>query len=331
MSTTASVSREVVLDVRNLTTAFSGLGSGRTSTVVNAVSFDIARGESLALVGESGSGKSMTALSILGLVPPSAEVTSGEVLLSGRDLRAVSQEELRKLRGRSIGFVSQDPGASLSPVLTIRKQFEDTLRQNTDLRGALLDARIVELLSLVGIADGETRLRGYAHELSGGQKQRVAIAIAIACEPQLLIADEPTTALDVTIQAQIVALLLDLQRRLGMSMLWVTHDLALVSEIAGRVCVFYAGSIVEAGPTREVIAQPQHPYTRALLHSMPRTTGRDKERLAAIPGSPPLFTELPRGCSFSPRCPSTTAQCFEEAPTLTAQHARNVACFNAGR
>ncbi len=320
-----------LLDVRGLMTRIPVEGGGVVSAV-NGVSFQVARGESLALVGESGSGKSMCVLSILGLVPKPGRVTSGEARLGGRDLVSLPASELRKVRGREIGMVFQDPATSLNPVLTIGRQVTEGLRAHFEMSEAARRSRAIELLSLVGIPDAADRLASFPHEFSGGQRQRILIAMAIACEPSLLIADEPTTALDATIQAQIVGLLKDLQKRLGMAILWITHDLALVAGLAERVAVMYAGSMVETASTRDLFKRPRHPYTLGLLKAMPRTDARHDggESLVPIPGAPPDLRGELVGCAFAPRCSRVIERCrTERPPLLPVGPGHEAACFRS--
>jgi len=299
-----------LLSVRDLRINFA-TESGPV-TVVDGVSFDVAPGEVVGLVGESGSGKSMTSLGVMRLIPtPPGWIEGGTVRLMGKDLLAMSPAELRRVRGKDMSMIYQDPMSSLNPAFTIGNQLVETLGLHTDLRGRRAWDRAAELLDMVGIADPRVRLKQYPHELSGGMRQRVVIAQALACEPKLLIADEPTTALDVTIQAEILDLLRSLQRELDMSMIFVTHDLGVVADICDRVIVLYAGQIVEQAPVEELFRSPQHPYTRALLKAMPQVTGAG-ERLFAIPGVVPLPAELPAGCRFGPRCASYQAECGEQ-------------------
>lgn len=323
--------RAALLDVRGLTTRIPAEG-GSAVQAVNGVSFQVGRGESLAMVGESGSGKSMTALSVLGLVPRPGRVTSGHAFFDGVNLLALPPDELRRVRGRGIGIVFQDPATSLNPVLAIGKQLTEGLREHFAMSGAARRDRAIELLSLVGIPDAGDRLLSYPHEFSGGQRQRILIAMAIACEPSLLIADEPTTALDATIQAQIVELLKGLQKRLGMAILWITHDLALVAGLVERVAVMYAGSIVETAPVRDLFKRPRHPYTRGLLRAMPRPDARHEggETLAPIPGAPPDLREEIAGCAFAPRCSMAVDRCRAERPPLVAlDPGHQAACFRS--
>jgi oligopeptide/dipeptide ABC transporter ATP-binding protein len=287
--------------------------------VVDGVSFELGAGEVLGLVGESGSGKSLAMLAIMGLLPPAARLAGGEIRLRGCDLRAMPPAELEAARGRDLAMIFQDPMTSLNPVLTIGRQIVETLRiHNPALDAAACRARAAGLLGMVGVPDPARRLRQYPHEFSGGMRQRVMIAIAMANDPVLLIADEPTTALDVTIQAQVMRVLTAARARTGSAMLLVTHDLGLVAENAGRVAVMYGGRIAETGPVADVFARPSHPYTIGLLRSLPRLDG-EVDMLFAIPGQPPGL-DRPPGCIFQPRCglAAGRAPCRESAPTLAA-------------
>jgi len=302
----------MLLEIKNLTLDFrTDAGFVRA---VDGVSLSIAAGETVCLVGESGSGKSVTALSIARLVPtPPARYAAGEILLNGRDVLKMSQAELCQIRGGAVSYVFQEPGASLNPVFRVRRQILESLRLHRP--SAATDAEVIRLLKLVGIPAPESRLRDYPHQLSGGMQQRVMIAMAIAAEPKLLIADEPTTALDVTIQAQILDLLRDLKQRLGMSILLITHNLGIVGDIADRVAVMYAGQIVEQAPARELLRRPLHPYTQALMNSVPKL-GETAARLTAIPGTVPHLGEFPLGCRFHPRCGKAQADCSQKPPEL---------------
>jgi oligopeptide/dipeptide ABC transporter ATP-binding protein len=320
---------DALLEVRDLRTyIYTRRGVVKA---VDGASFSVRRGETLGIVGESGSGKSMTCLSILRLVPePGGRIVAGAIAFDGEDLLAKSREEMRELRGSQIAMILQDPMASLNPALTVGEQIAETLRLHRGLRGRALDARIVELLSQVRISDPERRVHAYPHQMSGGIRQRVAGAIAISCEPSLLIADEPTTSLDVTIQAQYLRLLKDIQRETNLAMIFVTHDLGIVAKLCDRVAVMYAGRIVETGRTRDIFDRPRHPYTIGLLSCLPTLTlGRDP--LVAIEGQPPDLATLPPGCSFAPRCPMAEARCHASAPALevTAPD-HQVACLRAG-
>lgn len=322
----AEPSRGAALEVRDLRTSFPD-GSERRN-VVDGVSLAVAPGETLALVGESGCGKSMTALSILRLVPRPGRIESGSVRLGGRDVLALSVGEMRRVRGGEIGMIFQEPMTSLNPVQRVGPQVMEAIRLHRATSLAAARRRTVELFEQVGIPDPEERLRAYPHHLSGGMKQRVMIAMALASEPRVLIADEPTTALDVTIQAQILDLLRGLQRELGMAVLLITHDLGIVNEIADRVAVMYAGRIVEEAPRRDLLAAPRHPYTQGLLRSLP---GRAQpgERLEEIPGTVPPPSEWPRGCRFVTRCARAFEPCPEIDPGPTTVGAEHTACCHA--
>jgi oligopeptide transport system ATP-binding protein len=290
-----------VLDVKGLKTVFRTRGG--EIHAVNDVSFHLRKGELLGVVGESGSGKSVTMMSLIGLLPsPPADVRGGSVILNGRDILKISPEELRKVRGAKIGFIFQDPMTSLNPVFTLGNQIMEPLIEHMGMTKAQASARAVELLELVGIPDAKSRLTAYPHQFSGGMRQRVMIAIALACDPDLLIADEPTTALDVTIQAQILELVKELRRKLGMAIIWITHDLGVIAGIADRVMVMYGGQIVEQAPVTELFANPQHPYTRALLKTIPAMSGVRETRLKVIEGQPPIMTSAPDACPFRARC-----------------------------
>ena len=279
---------------------------------VDDVSFHIARGETLGLVGESGSGKSMSALAVIGLVPPPGRIAAGAVRFDGRDLTGLREKEMRRIRGASVGFVFQEPMTALNPVFTIGSQLVETLAAHSIATGRAAEQKAVELLEAVRLPDPERRLRDYPHQLSGGQRQRALIAMALACNPALLIADEPTTALDVTVQAEILDLLREMKERFGLALLLITHDLGVVAETADRVAVMYAGRIVEQSPVADLFANPLHPYTRGLLGSMP---GREQGRhLRAIPGVVPPLGALPPGCTFAPRCPDRFEPCDKARP-----------------
>jgi oligopeptide/dipeptide ABC transporter ATP-binding protein len=311
----ASPAPEPVLEVRNLCVRF-GTKRG-TAEVVNGLDYAVAAGETLAIVGESGSGKSVGVLAVLGLVPqPPARIT-GEVVFEGRNLLELSERELRAVRGNRIAMIFQDPMTSLNPVLTIGRQITESMELHLGLDDRAARRRAVELLDRVGIPSPGRRLDDYPHQFSGGMRQRVMIAIGLACDPAVLIADEPTTALDVTIQAQIVDLVADLQAELGMAVLWITHDLGVVAGIADRVLVMYAGQVVECAEVLGLYEDPRHPYTQGLLASLP-VLGEERPReLVAIPGLPPDPTTLPPGCAFAPRCPyRLDDRCLTERPPL---------------
>jgi oligopeptide/dipeptide ABC transporter ATP-binding protein len=311
-----------LLEVESLTTRFRG--EAGTITAVDGVSFTLDRGETLAIVGESGSGKTTAALSLLRLVP----VAQGAVRLNGRDLLALGERELTTVRGAEIGMVFQEPMTSLNPVLTIGEQITEVLHTHAVAHGAAARARAVELLGLVGIPDPQQRFESYPHTLSGGMRQRAMIAMAIACSPKLLIADEPTTALDVTVQAQVLDLLRDLLSRLSIGLLLITHDLGVVAELADRIAVMYAGRIVETAPAAILFAQPLHPYTAGLL-SASLGFADDAGPLTEISGHPPDLTALPAGCAFAPRCPRADTRCRVETPSLRGEGGRQVACHHA--
>ncbi|MDP2733418.1 MAG: ABC transporter ATP-binding protein [Hoeflea sp.] len=317
-----------ILDVQGLRTVFRTRGG--EVHAVNSVDFHLHPGELLGVVGESGSGKSVTMMSLLRLLPsPPAEMRDGKVMFDGQDLLKISPEQLRKVRGSKIGFIFQDPMTSLNPVYTIGFQLAEPLRAHLGMSKPQARARSIELLQLVGIPDPERRLKDYPHQFSGGMRQRVMIAIALACDPQVLIADEPTTALDVTIQAQIIELVKELRRKLGMAIIWITHDLGVIAGIADRVMVMYAGQVVEEGPVNEIFKDPQHPYTQALLKTVPAVRGPRAERLQVIEGQPPIMYEAPVACSFRNRCQYAFAKCAMENPALVPVSApgHRAACF----
>lgn len=298
-----------MLQVSHLTTVFD-TPSG-SLTAVDDVSFEVRAGETLGLVGESGSGKSVTALSVMQLVEPPGRITHGRIVFKGRDLLGLRESEMRAIRGADIALVFQEPMTALNPVFTVGDQIAEALSVHDRASGAAARQRAVELLESVKIPEAAARVRDYPHQLSGGQRQRVLIAMAVACRPSLIIADEPTTALDVTIQAEILDLLREMKTAYELSMLLVTHDLGVIAETADRVAVMYAGRIVEHGPVRDVLRQPQHPYTRGLISSMP---GRSRERLRTIEGTVPTLGALPVGCAFHPRCPDRFAPCTAAVP-----------------
>ena len=320
-----------VLDVRGLKTVFRTRGG--EVHAVNTVSFHLHKGELLGVVGESGSGKSCTMMSLVGLLPsPPADVRAGQVLLDGRDILKIAPEELRNVRGARIGFVFQDPMTSLNPVFTVGNQIMEPMIRHMGMTKAQAADRAVELLELVGISDARARLKSYPHQFSGGMRQRVMIAIALACDPDVLIADEPTTALDVTIQAQILELVKDLRQKLGMAIIWITHDLGVIAGIADRVVVMYGGQIVEQAPVKQLFGNPQHPYTRALLKTIPSLTGRRAARLQVIEGQPPIMLSEPTACPFRARCAYAHDRCQRENPLRRAigdgavGHGHDVAC-----
>jgi len=326
-----SQSDEVVLDIRNLQTSFfTEAGEVRA---VDRVSFQVRRGKTLGIVGESGCGKSVTSLSIMRLVPePPGKIAGGEILYRGKDLLKLSPPEMRKIRGDEISMIFQEPMTSLNPVFTIGNQICEAIELHQGLKPKEARARAIEMLKLVGIPAAEERIDEYPHQLSGGMRQRVMIAMALSCTPNVLIADEPTTALDVTIQAQILELLRELQKKLGMAIILITHDLGVVAEVADEVAVMYAGKVVEQGSVRDIFKNPKHPYTRGLLNSIP-TLSRDptgkvkKDRLETIPGIVPNLLQLPKGCRFQERCQWASDRCRGEEPELrVVQGSHQVRC-----
>jgi oligopeptide/dipeptide ABC transporter ATP-binding protein len=296
---------------------------------VDGVSFVLRHGETLGLVGESGSGKTITSLAVMGLLEkPPAEIAGGRVIFEGRDLLRLSEAALSDLRGARMSMVFQEPMTSLNPVMTVGRQIDEPLVRHAGLSGVAARARTVELLAMVGIPDPQTAARSFPHQLSGGMRQRVMIAIALSCRPAVLVADEPTTALDVSVQAQILALLDDLQREMGTAILLITHDLAVIAETAHRVAVMYAGRIVESGTVESVFAAPLHPYTQGLLRSIPLIERTRPAALPEIPGVVPPPWALPAGCAFAPRCLYADAHCHAARPTLDPRgDGREVACW----
>jgi oligopeptide/dipeptide ABC transporter ATP-binding protein len=315
-----------LLEVEDLRTHF--FTRRGVTRAVDGVSFTLHTGETLALVGESGSGKSVTCLSLVRLVPePAGRIVGGRVLFAGEDLLQKSPAEMRRVRGKQIAMVLQDPLTSLNPALTIGTQVSEVVRLHQGLRGAPLRERVLESLRRLRISAAETRLGHYAHQFSGGMRQRVSSAIALSCAPRLLIADEPTTALDVTIQAQYLELLKDVQASAGVAVILVTHDFGIVAAIADRVAVMYAGRIVEMGSTLEVFDNPSHPYTRALLRCLPDVAST-RSQLVEIGGQPPDLSRLPRGCPFAPRCPERQAVCDEAfPPTVDVASGHTASCW----
>jgi oligopeptide/dipeptide ABC transporter ATP-binding protein len=315
-----------LLDVQRLTTVFDV--GGRPLPAVDDVSFEVRQGETLGLVGESGCGKSMIALSILRLVQPPGRIAGGRVLFNGRNLLSLPEREMRKVRGAGIALIFQEPMTALNPVFTIGDQIAEAVLVHGLATKAEAGRRAVALLEAVRIPEPARRAREYPHQLSGGMRQRVLIAMALACRPSLVIADEPTTALDVTIQAQILDLLAEMRASFKLSMVLISHDLGVIAGSADRVAIMYAGRIVEQGPVRDLFRTPAHPYTKALLASIPG--GRAGSRLGAIEGTVPPLAELPKGCAFAPRCPESLAECRERAPGITHPGPdRDVRCFAA--
>jgi peptide/nickel transport system ATP-binding protein len=337
LQATPETRADVLLDVEALRTYF--FLRGGTLKAVDGVSFQLRPHETLAIVGESGCGKSMTALSLMRLIPdPPGKIVGGAVKLDGRDLLALDETEMRRVRGKDVSMIFQEPMTSLNPVMTIGNQIAEALLLHEGLSRREALRRAVDILRLVRIPEPEQRLKQYPHELSGGMRQRVMIAMALACNPKVLIADEPTTALDVTIQAQILDIILDLQKKLGTALILITHDLGVVAETAQRVIVMYAGKKVEEAPVGELFARPLHPYTHGLMASIPRLDlmrgagDSTKQRLQEIKGIVPPLTNLPPGCAFAPRCPFADERCRREAPAYEEKHpAHWAACWHSDR
>ena len=324
---------EKVLEVKNLVVEFRT--ERGTIKAANGVNFDVFKGKTVGIVGESGSGKSVTALAIMGLIPnPPGRIADGQIIFNGKNLVNVEMNDMRKIRGNKIAMIFQEPMTSLNPVFTIGNQIEEVLElHQTNLSAKERKLKAIDMLRLVGIPSPEKRVDEYPHQLSGGMRQRVMIAIALSCEPDILIADEPTTALDVTIQAQILELMKKLQRELGMGIMLITHDLGVVAETCDAVSVMYCGQIVESADVKTLFKNPQHPYTKGLMNSIPSfdsTTGHKKERLQTIEGMVPSLFDLPVGCSFQARCPNVTEKCRVQPGPALKEIAPNhfVSCFN---
>lgn len=319
--------QEKILEVRNLRTRFH-IAEG-TIYAVNGISFHLKRAETIAVVGESGCGKSVTMMSILRLIPvPPGEICSGEALYNSVDLLKLSDEELQHIRGKEIAMVFQDPMTALNPVLSIGRQLSEPLRIHYGLDRREIRQRSIELLAKVGIPDPDRSLNEYPHQFSGGQRQRIMIAMALACSPSILIADEPTTALDVTIQAQIVELIQSLRQDINMAVIWITHDLGVVAGLADRVIVMYAGYILEEALVDDLYHTPLHPYTQALLAALPRVDQRRDRRLRSIPGAPPNLLVEPKGCPYTARCEWVMPRCIAEMPPLfESSSTHRVACW----
>ncbi|MBP6178417.1 MAG: ABC transporter ATP-binding protein [Anaerolineales bacterium] len=318
---------DLLLDIQGLETQFKTPDG--IVHAVNGVSFDLKEGETLGVVGESGCGKSVTMLSVLGLIPsPPGKVVNGKAFFFGQDLLKMSNEEIRHVRGAQISMVFQDPMTSLNPVLTIGKQLEEPLVLHIGMTKNQARERAAELLGMVGIPNAKDRLNDYPHQYSGGMRQRVMIAMALACSPQVLIADEPTTALDVTIQAQIMDLVKRLRDELGMAIVWITHDLGVVAGLAKRVLVMYGGFIIEEASVKDLFANPSHPYTIGLLGSLPRVDEQQHTKLYSIEGQPPVLYQKPTACPFAPRCKWAMERCWKENPALTQVSSEHrVACW----
>jgi oligopeptide/dipeptide ABC transporter ATP-binding protein len=327
--------REVLVSIQNLLTTFRT--EDGVVRAVDDVSFEIPKGKTLGVVGESGCGKSVTALSVMRLIPnPPGKVAGGKIMYEGQDLVTIPEDEMRKIRGNKISMIFQEPMTSLNPVFTIADQIGEALTLHRGLKGPALEQKVLEMLKLVNIPSPEERAKGYPHQLSGGMRQRVMIAMALACNPDLLIADEPTTALDVTIQAQIMELLTKLQKELGMSIMLITHDLGVVAEACHEVVVMYAGRVVESTDVETLFATPKHPYTQGLLRSVPSfgssAVHGDKTRLETIPGIVPNLLQLPKGCRFQDRCSKVIDRCKQEEPELLQLQTKDkhlVRCFVA--
>ena len=319
---------ENILSVKDLRTSFS-TDNGEVMAV-NGISFDLDRGKILGIVGESGSGKSVTAYSIMRILESNGSLKGGQVLYKGDDISKFTEKQMREFRGKCCSIIFQDPMTSLNPVFTVGNQLKEAIELHTDRKGKEAEARAVEMLTLVGVNEPEKRVKQYPYELSGGMRQRVMIAMALACEPDILIADEPTTALDVTIQAQILRLMNELKAETGTSIMFITHDLGVINQMADDVAVMYCGQVVETAPVDNIFMESEfiHPYTEGLLTSIPRLNSDKNKRLDAIPGSVPHPLDLPKGCKFAPRCKYATDRCKQEEPQLTAVNAKHaIRCF----
>lgn len=315
---------EPLLSVRDLVVEFPTRKG--ILTAVNKISFDIAKGEVLGMVGESGAGKSMTGSAIIGLIEPPGHIAGGSIQLSGERIDNIDADRMRQIRGRRIGVIFQDPLTSLNPLYTIAEQLIETIHMHLPMNTIQARERAIALLDEVGIPAADRRIDDYPHQFSGGMRQRVVIALALCAEPELIIADEPTTALDVSVQAQIIDVLKRLCKNHGTSVMLITHDMGVIAEAADRVAVLYAGRIAEIGPVRDVIQDAKHPYTSGLMGSIP-TLSQNAERLTQIPGSMPRLTEIPTGCAFNPRCSKTFAACYETRPEVVDVSGRQVACL----
>jgi len=315
---------QALLEVKNLRVEFPTRHG--TLLALDDISFDIAPGEILGVVGESGAGKSLTGAAIIGLLEPPGRIAAGEIRLDGRRIDNLAPSEMRQVRGRQIGAIFQDPLTSLNPLYTVGHQLVETIQTHLPLNAAQAKERAIDLLRQTGIPAPEARVEQYPHQFSGGMRQRVVIALALAAEPRLIVADEPTTALDVSIQAQIIALLRRLAREHGASVMLVTHDMGVIAETCDRVAVMYAGRIVELGPVQQVIHHPAHPYTQGLMGSIP-AMDEDRERLLQIDGAMPRLNAIPSGCAFNPRCPQAKARCRQERPDLLDAGATRAACW----
>jgi peptide/nickel transport system ATP-binding protein len=313
-----------LLEVKNLVVEFPNRRG--TLRAIDNISFDIAPGEILGVVGESGAGKSLTGASIIGLLEPPGRITSGEVLLEGQRIDKLNNDEMRHIRGRKIGAIFQDPLTSLNPLYSVGKQLTETIQAHLPVSHAEARKRAIELLKDTGIPAAEQRIDHYPHQFSGGMRQRVVIALALAAEPKLIVADEPTTALDVSIQAQIISLLKNICKNRGAAVMLITHDMGVIAETCDRVAVMYAGRIVEVGPVHDVINRPAHPYTAGLMASIPDIT-QDREYLNQIDGAMPRLNAIPEGCAFNPRCPKVFDRCKTERPVLANAGSTRAACW----
>ena len=316
-----------LLQVKNLVVEFPNRRG--TLRAIDGISFDIAPGEILGVVGESGAGKSLTGASIIGLLEPPGRIASGEVLLEGQRIDNLTNDQLRHIRGRKIGAIFQDPLTSLNPLYSVGKQLTETIQSHLPVSNAEARKRAIDLLKDTGIPAAEQRIDHYPHQFSGGMRQRVVIALALAAEPKLIVADEPTTALDVSIQAQIISLLKNICKNRGAAVMLITHDMGVIAETCDRVAVMYAGRIVEIGPVHEVINHPAHPYTAGLMASIPDIT-QDREYLNQIDGAMPRLNAIPTGCAFNPRCPKVFDRCKIDRPELANAGATRAACWLAG-
>lgn len=303
-----------LLQVKDLEVSFF-TNAGEVKAV-RKISYDLKFGEVIGIVGESGSGKSVSSYALMGIIPEPGEVIGGDIVFDGAKILEKTEGDLQKIRGKDVGMIFQDPMTSLNPVFTVGHQIEESLKRHTELNKTQRTERIIELLKLVGINQPEKRVKQYPHELSGGMRQRIMIAMSLACNPKLLIADEPTTALDVTIQAQIIELLKELKEKINMSIIFITHDLGVVADICDKIAVMYAGTVVERGSVEEIFYKPQHPYTKGLLKSIPRVDSDEHERLIPIEGNPVDLIFPPAGCAFAPRCESCMKICLENVPPI---------------